>query len=73
MSGTRFASRGIDVNFNAANFVETEEIFICHNYLITHVVVRGSVPIFWSQESYSSPIKFSHPEEENMLVMENHV
>ena len=53
---------GIDVNFNASNFVETEEIFICHNYLITHLAVRGSVPIFWDQEGFGAPIKFSHPD-----------
>jgi phosphatidylinositol-bisphosphatase len=47
MSGTRFHSRGIDENQNASNFVETEEIFICHNYLFSHISTRGSVPIFW--------------------------
>lgn len=49
MSGTRFYSRGIDENFNASNFVETEEIFTWINYTFTHVSVRGSVPIFWKQ------------------------
>jgi hypothetical protein len=71
MSGTRFSCRGIDANFNVANFVETEEIFICHNYIFTHTAVRGSVPIFWGQEGFGAPIKFSHPDEENMLVLEN--
>lgn len=49
MSGTRFNSRGIDQNFNASNFVETQEIFVCHNYLFSHVSIRGSAPIFWTQ------------------------
>lgn len=65
MSGTRFNSRGIDQNCNASNFVETEELFICLNYIFSHVSLRGSVPIFWDQEGFNLPIKFSHKDVEN--------
>jgi len=51
-AGTRFNARGIDDDGNVANFVESETIFwspegICFSY----VQVRGSVPIFWEQQS----------------------
>jgi hypothetical protein len=51
-AGTRFNSRGIDDDGNVANFVETETIYwtpsgVCFSY----VQVRGSVPIFWEQQS----------------------
>lgn len=58
MSGTRFNSRGLDYSFNAANFVETEEIFVCHNLVFSHVSLRGSVPIFWEQPGFGADIKF---------------
>lgn len=54
MGGTRFHSRGIDTHGNAANFVETEELLICHNYLLSYVHVRGSLPIFWSQSGFGA-------------------
>lgn len=51
-AGTRFNARGIDDDGNVANFVETETIYwapsgACFSY----VQVRGSVPIFWEQQS----------------------
>jgi hypothetical protein len=51
-AGTRFNSRGIDDDGNVANFVESETIYwapsgVCFSY----VQVRGSVPIFWEQQS----------------------
>jgi hypothetical protein len=51
-AGTRFNSRGIDDDGNVANFVETETIYwapsgVCFSY----VQVRGSVPIFWEQQT----------------------
>ncbi len=51
-AGTRFNARGIDDDGNVANFVETETIYwgpsgVCFSY----VQVRGSVPIFWEQQT----------------------
>ena len=63
-AGTRYNSRGLDDEGNVANFVESE--IICHSFdydeskkdcelLYSHVQVRGSVPIFWSQRVGFSP------------------
>ena len=73
MSGTRFNSRGIDYNFNASNFVETEEVFICHHLLFSHVSVRGSAPIFWEQNGFGAEIKFPKENDaENELIIKKH-
>ncbi|KAF3049476.1 inositol polyphosphate 5-phosphatase [Didymella keratinophila] len=51
-AGTRFNSRGIDDDGNVANFVETETIYWAPSGLcFSYVQVRGSVPIFWEQQS----------------------
>lgn len=52
MAGTRFNARGIDEEGNAANFVESETIVNFDDSTLTfsHVQVRGSVPVFWSQK-----------------------
>jgi hypothetical protein len=48
--GTRFRRRGIDDNGNVANFVETEQILdINQAHTLSYVIVRGSIPIYWSQ------------------------
>ena len=49
-AGTRFNSRGIDDDGNAANFVETETVFYHPSSLcFSYAQIRGSVPIFWEQ------------------------
>lgn len=49
-AGTRFNSRGIDDDGNAANFVETETIFYHPSSLcFSYAQIRGSTPIFWEQ------------------------
>lgn len=52
MAGTRFNARGIDEEGNAANFVESEMIVECRsmNMIFSHVQIRGSMPIFWTQK-----------------------
>ncbi|KAI9814751.1 MAG: inositol polyphosphate 5-phosphatase [Pycnora praestabilis] len=55
-AGTRFNSRGIDDDGNAANFVETETVFwspsgVCFSY----AQIRGSVPVFWEQATNLLP------------------
>ena len=72
MGGTRFNSRGIDHNTHCANYVETEDVFICHNYLFAHVSVRGSVPIFWGQKEYGADITFNKNDQENKVCMQKH-
>jgi phosphatidylinositol 4-phosphatase len=47
--GCRFTKRGIDLDGNVANFVETEQILIFPDGKITsYVQIRGSIPIKWS-------------------------
>ncbi|KAF9350213.1 hypothetical protein BGX26_011569 [Mortierella sp. AD094] len=61
-AGTRYFSRGIDVDGNVSNFNETEQIVVVDpvvngvapvvagNYImLAHVQTRGSIPIFWAQ------------------------
>ncbi len=49
--GTRFYRRGIDSEHNVANFAETEEIILHPDGAVSSFVqVRGSIPVFWSQE-----------------------
>jgi hypothetical protein len=47
--GCRFTKRGIDMNGNTANFVETEQILLFPSGKISSFVqIRGSIPFFWS-------------------------
>jgi hypothetical protein len=46
---------GLDDEGHAANFVETEHILVLENkYSFTHVIVRGSLPLFWHQKGMLS-------------------
>jgi hypothetical protein len=47
--GCRFTRRGLDLDGNAANFVETEQIlFFGDGKLSSYVQIRGSIPLKWS-------------------------
>jgi len=50
-AGTRMNARGIDDNGNVANYVETEQLVLVNNFLYSFVILRGSVPLFWQQNS----------------------
>lgn len=51
-AGTRFLARGIDDEGNVANFVECEVIlFVPDKILFSFIQVRGSVPVFWEQDT----------------------
>ena len=65
MAGTRYNARGVDEEGNAANFVETEMIVECPfiNTLYSHVQVRGSVPVFWSQKTKKNKVVISNVSE----------
>ncbi|KAJ2806317.1 Inositol-1,4,5-trisphosphate 5-phosphatase 1 [Coemansia helicoidea] len=49
-SGTRFLTRGINDQGGVANEVETEVIVVTPTRTLSHVQIRGSVPVFWSQD-----------------------
>jgi hypothetical protein len=49
-AGTRYHSRGIDLNGNVSNFVETEQILVsADNVIRSYLQIRGSIPLFWEQ------------------------
>ncbi|PNF28793.1 Phosphatidylinositide phosphatase SAC1 [Cryptotermes secundus] len=48
-AGTRLFTRGIDVQGNVANFVETEQIVEFSGDRSSFVQTRGSIPLFWNQ------------------------
>ncbi|KAM7541625.1 hypothetical protein Aperf_G00000043699 [Anoplocephala perfoliata] len=47
--GTRFNVRGVDDNGYVANFVETEVFINVNKEVLSHVQIRGTVPLFWEQ------------------------
>ncbi|CAD8131415.1 unnamed protein product [Paramecium pentaurelia] len=71
MGGTRYYSRGINDDGHVANFVETEQIVISGSILISFVVIRGSVPIFWNQDGVNS-IKLTRSKELTLSAFIKH-
>jgi len=61
--GTRYFTRGIDQEGNAANYAETEQIVELENQQwLSFVQIRGSIPVHWSQKpclKYQPKIKIS--------------
>ncbi|KAG1903754.1 phosphoinositide polyphosphatase [Suillus fuscotomentosus] len=56
-AGLRYQRRGVDDEANVANFVETEVIMRVQrngiSNVFSHVQIRGSIPLFWTQSGYS--------------------
>ncbi|PKA65063.1 Phosphoinositide phosphatase SAC1 [Apostasia shenzhenica] len=56
-AGTRYLKRGVNDNGRVANDVETEQIVLdeeagfCKGKMSSVVQMRGSIPLFWSQEA----------------------
>lgn len=50
-AGTRFNVRGVDDDGNVANFVETELIYNDGLMLFAFTQIRGSIPVFWEQDT----------------------
>jgi hypothetical protein len=53
--GRRFITRGLDREGNAANFVETEHIFVQYDQnqrmkVGAYVQIRGSIPLLWTMK-----------------------
>jgi len=63
--GRRFITRGLDMEGNAANYVETEHVFVHYMpngpiKIASYVQVRGSIPLIWSMKpnlKWSPPVK----------------
>jgi hypothetical protein len=76
-AGTRFNSRGMDDDGNVANYVESETVYwapsgVCFSY----VQIRGSVPIFWEQQTGLLPgqqkITITRSEEATQPAFDKH-
>lgn len=78
--GTRFHSRGIDEHGYVSNGVETEQVIIFKEEIISFVQYRGSIPLFWRQMvnlAYSpsveiAPISKSRDEFNTFDAMKKH-
>lgn len=51
-AGTRYKRRGLDDTGHCANYVETEQIISHRHHQVALTLVRGSVPVYWSQPGY---------------------
>ncbi|ODV96001.1 hypothetical protein PACTADRAFT_40792, partial [Pachysolen tannophilus NRRL Y-2460] len=73
-AGTRFNARGIDDDGNVANFVETEFILSCNKVVYSFTEVRGSVPVFWEQDTalISPKVAVTRSKEATQPVFEKH-
>ncbi|KZT26550.1 hypothetical protein NEOLEDRAFT_1132067 [Neolentinus lepideus HHB14362 ss-1] len=65
--GLRYQRRGIDDEANVANFVETEVITRVEREgttnIFSYTIIRGSIPLFWTQPGYSlKPAPILSPE-----------
>ncbi|KRX81148.1 Synaptojanin-1 [Trichinella sp. T6] len=73
--GTRFNVRGVNDFGNVANFIETEQVIFYNDNVVSHVQVRGSVPLFWDQPGIqvgSHKIKINRSLEASLVAYEKH-
>lgn len=75
-AGTRFNVRGVDDDGSVANFVETEQCIFLEDKVVSYIMLRGSVPLFWEQPGYnvgSHKIKMSRGVELSQPAFDRHV
>uniref|UniRef100_UPI00398E4844 phosphatidylinositide phosphatase SAC2-like n=1 Tax=Pristiophorus japonicus TaxID=55135 RepID=UPI00398E4844 len=72
--GMRYKRRGVDCDGNVANYVETEQLIYSGSDILSFVQIRGSVPVFWSQQGYryKPRPKLLKSDQENKLAFEAH-
>ncbi|CDK25474.1 unnamed protein product [Kuraishia capsulata CBS 1993] len=73
-AGTRFNVRGVDDEGNVANFVETELILSTDRFIYAFTQIRGSIPIFWEQDTalISPKVQITRSFEATEPVFEKH-
>ncbi|KAL7415255.1 Endonuclease/exonuclease/phosphatase [Mrakia frigida] len=74
-AGTRFNTRGVDDEGNAAAFVETETVFSAGDVTMSWVQVRGSVPVFWEQQgiqAFGQKIQITRPAQASQPAFDKH-
>jgi hypothetical protein len=62
-AGTRYNVRGVDDEGEVANFVETEQIIWVDDTVISLVMVRGTVPVFWQQTGLTARFELTRSKE----------
>ena len=64
----------MDDDGKVANYVETEQIVLYHNYALSFVQIRGSIPVFWSQPGfkYRPPPRIDRGSEDNLQAFSKH-
>lgn len=75
-SGTRYHCRGGDDQGNVANFVETEQILISDEKIFSFLMIRGSIPLAWSQQinmKYKPRLFVNSDSVVNLEILKNHV
>ncbi|XP_038641528.1 phosphatidylinositide phosphatase SAC2-like isoform X2 [Scyliorhinus canicula] len=73
--GMRYKRRGVDSEGNVANYVETEQLIYRGDNILSFVQLRGSVPVFWSQQGYRykpRPKLHRTGDQENRLAFKTH-
>ncbi|XP_059497151.1 phosphatidylinositide phosphatase SAC2-like [Stegostoma tigrinum] len=72
--GMRYKRRGVDSDGNVANYVETEQLIYSGHDILSFVQVRGSVPVFWSQQGYryKPRPKLYRSDRENRIAFQAH-
>ncbi|PRP87424.1 phosphatidylinositide phosphatase SAC1 [Planoprotostelium fungivorum] len=74
-AGTRYNVRGIDNQGNVANNVETEQIVVYEGTHVSYVILRGSIPVFWSQKAnlkYKPKPVLTRSEQESLAACRKH-
>eukprot|EP01102_Stenamoeba_stenopodia_P007643 TRINITY_DN2153_c0_g1_i2.p1 TRINITY_DN2153_c0_g1~~TRINITY_DN2153_c0_g1_i2.p1 ORF type:complete len:604 (+),score=92.33 TRINITY_DN2153_c0_g1_i2:33-1814(+) len=76
-AGTRFFVRGVDVEGNVANNVESEQIVISKDgsKVTAFVETRGSIPVYWTQiptMKYAPKISLARTGKETELAFRRH-
>lgn len=61
-AGPRFIKRGVNRQGRVANEVETEQIVDDEAGVASYVMQRGSIPLFWSQQTHQELKKSFRPE-----------
>ncbi|XP_067879505.1 phosphatidylinositide phosphatase SAC2-like isoform X2 [Heterodontus francisci] len=72
--GMRYKRRGVDSDGNVANYVETEQLIYSGDNIMSFVQIRGSIPVFWSQQGYryKPRPKLHKSDQENKLAFKAH-
>lgn len=75
-AGTRFNVRGVNDLGHVANFVETEQVIFLNQIVLSFIIIRGSIPLFWEQPGVqvgSHRIKMSRGSEISQAAYDKHM